>query len=109
MAVSNDPSIIRDPVPLGIAAQLDFDIYSDRLLTTKKNITAASVVGWVKDPGGSWYSYAGTLDAPTTGDAYITLETANHSTAGTAELRVLLDGELCYPRYQFDFIEEATL
>ncbi len=108
MTVANDPSIVQDPVPLGITAQINFVIYSDRLLTTVSDLTGKAIKGWVKDPGGSWVEYTGTIDAAASGTAHITLATANHSTTGTAELRVYVDGELCYPRYEFDFIEEAT-
>lgn len=108
MTVSNDPSVIRDPVPLGLAAQINLDIFSDRLLTTRQSLAGKTIKGWVKDPSGTWYEYSGTVDVAATGDAHITLDTSQHATTGTAELRVHVDGELCYPRYQFDFIEEAT-
>lgn len=108
MTVANAPSIIKDPVPIGIDAQLNFVVYSDRLLKTVKSLSGVTLTGQVKDPDGTWYDYSGTVDVAASGTAHITLTNAQHTTAGTAELRLLADGELCYPRYQFDFIEEAA-
>lgn len=107
MTVANSPKPIKDPVPLGINGQVDFIVYSDRLLSTRRDLTGLVVTGWVKDPDGTWHEYEGTVDVAASGEGHITLATANHDTVGTAELRILVDGELNHPRYEFDFIEEA--
>ena len=102
---------IPDPVPINTAARIDLDLFSDRLLTTRLNITGKVVVGWVKDPltATGWTSYTATHDVELTGDCHITLTAATHQTTGNdVELRVEVDGELAYPRYSFDFIEEAV-
>lgn len=108
MTVANDAAIVKDPVPLGINAQMNFIVYSDRNQTTVKDITGLTITAWIKDQGGSWQSYSGTIDVAASGTCHITLNSANHSTTGTADLRLYVDGELTYPTYQFDFIEEAA-
>ena len=102
---------IPDPVPINTAARINLIIYSDRLLTTVKNITGLVVDAWVKDPltATSWTKYVATHDVEASGTAHITLTAATHQTTGTdVELRVEVDGQLAYPRYSFDFIEEAV-
>ena len=107
MGVAN-PTQIKDPIPINTAFRLDLDIFSDRNLTTRKDITGKVVTVWIKDPSVDWDMYTATHDVELTGDAHITGTAANHQLAGDAELRVEVDGELCYPRYTLTFIEEAV-
>lgn len=102
---------IPDPVPINNAARINLTIYSDRLLTTVKDITGLVIDVWVKDPlaGTSWTKYTATHVSEAGGTAFITLTAATHQTVGNdVELRVEVDNELAYPRYSFDFIEEAV-
>lgn len=100
---------IRTPVPMNTAAQIDFVVYSNESQTTRRNLSGKTVKGRVKDPGGTWYEYSATLDDAAQGEAHVTLTPANHQTADKeAELRVLVDGELCYPIHKFDFVEEGA-
>ena len=114
MTVANEPSVILDPVPLGINAVINLLIHSDRTLNTVKTLTTEVVTAQVKDQGGSWVKYTATkgvlqdASGKIIRNAYITLASASHTTTGTAETRVYVDGELNYPRYEFDFVEEAN-
>ena len=107
MGVAN-PTQIKDPVPVNTAARIDIDVFSDRNLTTRKDITGKTVTVWILDPSVDWDMYTATHDVELTGDCHITLTAGNHATVGDAELRVEVDGELCYPRYTMTFIAEAV-
>ena len=102
---------IPDPVPINTDARINLIVYSDRLLNKVKNIAGLVVDAWIKDPLAvtGWTKYTATHDVDASGTCHVTLTAATHQTEGEdVELRVEVDGELAYPRYAFDFIEEAV-
>ncbi|MCP4641682.1 MAG: hypothetical protein GY851_14660 [bacterium] len=108
MTVANEPSVIHDPVPLGVNGVINVLIHSDRNMNTVKTLTTETVTAQVKDQNGTWKKYTATKNAVSgVRNAYITLASASHTIVGTADLRWYVDGELAYPVYQFDFIAEA--
>ena len=92
MGYAAGPCIIKKPLFISIAQRLDIRVYSDAQKKKAQSIVGKTVTVKVKDAGGTTETYTATATNATLGKAYITITAASHTTVGTVDMQVLVDG-----------------
>lgn len=108
MSIARGPVKIPDPIPISTNFVFPVRVYSDRPPRTQASITGKVVTVYIRNPGivsaASAVAYTVTATSASIGQGTITLTGASHTTTGTADVQIHVDG-LLRERYQVEFVE----
>lgn len=103
MSYAKGPIVLKKPLFTGVNTRIEVRAYSDAAKKRQQDLGSSTVKVKIKDASLNTVTYTATITNATLGQGYITTTGASHTTAGDADIQVLVD-DVPKERYKVTFV-----